>query len=94
MIPGKPRPRDVQSILQDHYEGCPLVTVLPFDETKTISKINPEKLKNTDELHILLFSNSSEDQVIILGMLDNLGKGASGQVIQNLDILLGFNTHK
>ncbi len=88
-LPGSPSPETVHQALSDHYSGCRYVTVAPLADSATMSKLDPESLNGTNELRLHVFSNTKNQQAVVVGLLDNLGKGASGQTVQNLNIMLG-----
>lgn len=90
-MPGTPTPGDVQDALSAHYAGQRFVTVAPLAETSAMSKLDPEGLNQTNELRLHVFGNAASGQVVVMGLLDNLGKGASGQAVQNLNIMLGLD---
>jgi N-acetyl-gamma-glutamyl-phosphate reductase len=89
-LPGQPSPKDIQEALADHYEGCRFVTVASLQETDSIGLLMPEDLNDTNELRLHVFGNEARGQAVLMGLLDNLGKGASGQAVQNLNIMLGL----
>lgn len=88
-MPGNLRAKDIHGALAAYYEGQKFVSVLPLDATKDMSRLEPESLNGTNELHLHVFSDESGEQVVVAGLLDNLGKGASGQAVQNLNLMLG-----
>lgn len=45
-------------------------------------------LNNTDDMELFVFSNETLRQIILVARLDNLGKGASGAAVQNLNLML------
>jgi N-acetyl-gamma-glutamyl-phosphate reductase len=47
-------------------------------------------LNGTNRLNLYVFGAQDGDQVLLTALLDNLGKGASGQAVQNLNIMLGL----
>jgi N-acetyl-gamma-glutamyl-phosphate reductase len=51
--------------------------------------LEPESLNGTNELHLHVFRNDELGQVVVMGLIDNLGKGASGQAVQNLNLMIG-----
>ena len=55
-----------------------------------IALLMPEELNDTNELRLYVFGNEERGQAILVGLLDNLGKGASGQAVQNMNIMLGL----
>lgn len=87
-LPGKPTPGDVQKILADHYDGQRYVTVADLKSVAEINLLMPEDLNDTNELRLHVFGNEERGQAVLMGLLDNLGKGASGQAVQNMNIML------
>ena len=90
-LPGQPSPAAIQEVIADHYEGCRFVTVARLQETDAIGLLMPEDLNDTNELRLHVFGNEARGQAVLMGLLDNLGKGASGQAVQNLNIMLGLS---
>ena len=83
-----PKPEDVHSALSDHYSGCLFVSVDKMAESGAIEKLHPEALNGTNKLHLHVFANKDLEQVVVIGVIDNLGKGAAGQAVQNMNIIL------
>jgi N-acetyl-gamma-glutamyl-phosphate reductase len=52
--------------------------------------LDPEDLNDTNHLRLFVFGNEAHGQVVLTAQLDNLGKGAAGQAVQNLNIMLGL----
>ena len=88
---GNFKAKDVHQALSDHYDGQNFVSVAPLSETQELSKLEPEGLNNTNELRLHVFTDASSEQVVVAGLLDNLGKGASGQAVQNLNLMLNVD---
>ena len=80
----------MHAALADHYAGEPFVTLAAMSDTRAMSKIEPESLNGTNELRLHVFANEDQGQAVVMGLLDNLGKGASGQAVQNMNIMLGL----
>jgi N-acetyl-gamma-glutamyl-phosphate reductase len=72
---------------QDFYAGSGSVTVRP-PEAPSCGFIGSNNLAGTNELQIFVCGN--EEQVMLVSRLDNLGKGASGAAVQNMEIMLGL----
>ena len=72
--------------LTRHYEGARFVTV---SEAATPEAIGPEDLIETNGLALHVFGNKSH--ALLVAQLDNLGKGASGQAVQCLNLMLGLD---
>jgi len=85
-LPGVPSASDLHAVLADHYAGARFVTVAPLTDT---ARLQPEDLNGTNTLQLHVFK--SKDQVVLMAQLDNLGKGASGACVQNLNIMLGLD---
>ena len=55
-----------------------------------VERIEPEALNDTDRLELRVFGSDSHGQAVLVGRLDNLGKGASGAAVQNIGLMLGL----
>ena len=55
-----------------------------------VADVDPEALNNTNNLRLYVFGNEQTQQARLVAVLDNLGKGASGAAVQNLNIALGL----
>ncbi len=89
-LPLQPKPADLHAVLADYYAGRRFVTVASQADTAEIARLEPEALNGTNELRLHVFGNEAEGQAILVGLLDNLGKGASGMAVQNMNIMLGL----
>ncbi len=89
-LPAKPPPSLVHSVLRDHYAGNRFVQVPPMVDIEGMTELDPEAVNGTNELRLHVFADSAGDQAVIMGLIDNLSKGASGQAVQNLNIMLGL----
>jgi len=88
-LPGKPSAADVYEVMADAYRGEQLVDVEAFD-TEPPKSLDAELLKFTNGMKVYVFRNDRLGQVRLVAVLDNLGKGASGAAVQNLNIMLGL----
>ena len=88
-LPSAPTPAEIHAILAGHYRGCQFVTVA--DASPSPARLDPESLNGTNELRLHVLGNAEHGQAVIAGVLDNLGKGASGQAVQNLNLMLGLD---
>ena len=86
-LPGKPEAGDLEAALADHYAGRQHVRVVAAEAA---GKLAPEALNGTNDLEIRVFANEARRQALIVARLDNLGKGASGAAVQNMDLMLGL----
>ena len=91
LLDGKLTPLDVHSFLSEYYKEQNFVKVMPYDPNKCLDSnfYNPIACNGTNTAEIFIFGNN--DQILIMTRLDNLGKGASGAAIQNMNIMLGLD---
>ncbi len=83
--------KDIVEIFKNDYEYSHFIKI--NSNKKSISKNNfyrPDKIVNTNFLHIDFFINEIADQMILSCNFDNLGKGASGAAIQCMNLVFGF----
>lgn len=74
--------------LADHYAGEPFVQVVPADRIG--ARIDPTALNGTNTLRLSVHGSAETRRATVVAVLDNLGKGASGAAVQNLNIMLGL----
>ena len=84
-------PDQIRDVLQDHYAGERFVSVASAEETASIANIDPEGLNGTNEMKLFVFGNEDTEQVRLIALLDNLGKGASGAAVQSMNLVLGLD---
>lgn len=74
------------------YEEEDFVTVHPFNEVQDSHApfLTPHGLENTNQVELAVFASEDGQSVVLSAKLDNLGKGASGAAVQNLNLMLGF----
>lgn len=87
-LPGKPSGADLAAVMTRHYAGCTQVRVVP---PTTDGKLEPEALNDTNLLELRVYTNDKYRQAVLVALLDNLGKGASGAAVQNIDLMLGLH---
>ncbi len=91
-LPGTPSVEAVHRALVDHYTGCRFVTVPDLPEVNDrVALLDPEEVNDTNELRLYVFGNHEHGQLVLVAQLDNLGKGASGQAVQCLNVMLGLD---
>jgi N-acetyl-gamma-glutamyl-phosphate reductase len=90
LLPGKPKAADLEAALMERYQGG-LVSVVPtVSDDKKIERIEPEALNDTDRMELRVFKHDSYNHAVLVARLDNLGKGASGAAVQNIQLMLGL----
>jgi N-acetyl-gamma-glutamyl-phosphate reductase len=91
LLPGKPKAGDLEAALMEHYGEGSLVTVVPTtSEGKRLERLEPEALNDTDRMELRVFRHDSYSHAVLVARLDNLGKGASGAAVQNIQLMLGL----
>lgn len=90
-LPGTPKAKDLHAALADHYAGRRFVSVEGYDAGLGLGHLEPEDLNGTNDLKLLVFANEGAGQAVLTAQLDNLGKGASGQAVQCLNLMLGID---
>ena len=87
----KPSLADLHKCLEARYEGENFVKVAPLKAAGRLEAITPEQLNGTNSLHIHVHGNDDTGQTLLLAVYDNLGKGASGAAVQNMNIMMGID---
>ena len=76
---------DVRALLDEAYAGSAVVRLLPEGVTPELARV-----QGTDAAEIGVFTDPSTGTAIVICALDNLGKGAAGQAVQNANLALGI----
>lgn len=90
-LPARPKARDLHDALVAHYTASAAqggwVSVLPASAD---GKLDATALNDTNLLELRVFANETHRHAVVIARLDNLGKGASGAAVQNLQLMLGI----
>jgi N-acetyl-gamma-glutamyl-phosphate reductase len=86
---GAPSIGDIHAALAAHYAGQYIVEVVSLEGSAKIARLDPTELADTDGMKLFVFGTEGKGQVNLIASLDNLGKGASGAAVQNMDLMLG-----
>ncbi len=89
-LPGAPTPNQVRDCLAAAYAGEPFVEVASLEDSAGVGTLDPEGLNGTNRIRLFVFGDERAGQARLVALLDNLGKGASGAAVQNLNIALGL----
>jgi N-acetyl-gamma-glutamyl-phosphate reductase len=89
-LPSKPKLKDLQAALAAAYAGERFVEVASLEETASIATLEPESMNGTNAMKLYVFGSDKLQQARLVAVLDNLGKGASGAAVQNLNLMLGL----
>jgi N-acetyl-gamma-glutamyl-phosphate reductase len=77
---------DARALLEDAYAASPVVRVLSEGVSPELARVH-----GTDAAEIGVFSDGATGTTIVICALDNLGKGAAGQAVQNANLVLGLD---
>ena len=81
---------DIKAIYDEHYKGEKFIKVMPIGaDAEKGNVIFSDEMSGRDDLAIYITGN--EDRIVVTSSFDNLGKGASGAAIQNMNIVLGVD---
>jgi len=86
-LPDRPALAAIEAVLAEAYADLPLVTLAPGDA----SLVRLEENAGTDRLTLRVCGNDGAGQARLIATLDNLGKGAAGAAVQNLNIMAGLD---
>ena len=89
MLRGQPGAKEVHDELEAHYAGQKFVRVMPLSGEGHLSDgfLDPSACNGTNRIEIFVFGNA--EQILLISRFDNLGKGASGAAVQNMNLMLG-----
>ena len=88
MLPGHISPAALQEALEHHYARAKTVLVAPPEKS---GRLVADALAGTDRLELFVFAHEGHRHGLLVARLDNLGKGASGQAVQNICLMLGLD---
>ncbi|WP_308914785.1 N-acetyl-gamma-glutamyl-phosphate reductase [Jannaschia sp. LMIT008] len=80
---GVPGAQRLEAALREFYAGDPFVRVAMAQD-----RVDPQRLNGTNRMELSVHGNGY-DRITVVAVLDNLGKGASGTAIQNLNLMIG-----
>ncbi|MGI5989399.1 MAG: N-acetyl-gamma-glutamyl-phosphate reductase [Lachnospiraceae bacterium] len=86
LLTGHPGAEEVRDRLAGYYAGETFVRVAPFEEKPGTLYANAFAGTNDLEIHVC----GDDESITVTSLFDNLGKGASGAAVQNMNIMLGL----
>ena len=83
--------KQIWAMYREAYKNEPFVRVLPPapEEVLDAGFLSPTGCNKTNLIELMVFGNAK--QALLVARLDNLGKGASGAAVQNMNLMLGFD---
>ena len=94
LLDNPPTGKDLHAVLTAYYQDEAFVTVLPFQDEGELRDgkfLDIQNVNDTNQVQIFVFANDATQEALLVARLDNLGKGASGAAVQNLNIMLGLS---
>ena len=92
-LPGRVTGESLHAAYVDHFAEEPFITVRPLNDSSALrdgAYLEPEALNGTNRIEVLVFANDANGQALLVARLDNLGKGASGAAVQNMNLMFGL----
>jgi N-acetyl-gamma-glutamyl-phosphate reductase len=89
MFDGDATPAACHAALASYYKSSRFITVAPLAEVERSTDLTPEALNNSNQMRIHVFANAARGHMLLMAIYDNLGKGASGAAVQNLNLMIG-----
>ena len=88
---GQTSPETVHALLAERYADEPCINVLPLNDDEALDQgfLDPEAANGTNRIDLFIYGH--EEQMVLIARLDNLGKGAAGAAVQNLNLMLGVS---
>ena len=80
----------LRDVLAQRYCGHRHVQLLDAVQTEALVRLDPQALNGSDALRLAVFGNDTQGQLLLSAVFDNLGKGAAGAAVQNLNLMLGI----
>ncbi|MDF1607122.1 N-acetyl-gamma-glutamyl-phosphate reductase [Hoeflea sp. YIM 152468] len=89
LLNGNPSMADVHAALATHFSSGGVVNVVPLSQSASLARLDPEEMAGTNSMRLYVLGTEGTGQLNLVASLDNLGKGASGAAVQNLDLMIG-----
>lgn len=87
---GVNRLEQIHDAIAAHFAGHRFVTVHGLTNEERLADLSPQQHIGTNRMSLYVFGNEASGQVLLMAVYDNLGKGASGAAVQNLNLMLGI----
>ncbi|MGF1900709.1 N-acetyl-gamma-glutamyl-phosphate reductase [Aliivibrio sifiae] len=77
--------------LREHYHDSQFISVGSYSSIIDVDGLEPDIHNNSNKVTLHVLAPKNTDHVVLTAIYDNLGKGASGAAVQNLEIMLGLD---
>jgi N-acetyl-gamma-glutamyl-phosphate reductase len=84
----------MRAAIESRYAGSRFVKVRALNDTNDLERgafLRPDTLNDTNLLELSVYANDADGMAWLVARLDNLGKGASGAAVQNMNLALGLD---
>lgn len=90
-LPKVPTGAELHEAIRAHFAAIPgsFVDVAPLEPLEKSPELDPTRYNDTNHMRLHVFANDKRAQAVLVAVYDNLGKGASGAAVQNLNLMLG-----
>ncbi|NEQ48527.1 MAG: N-acetyl-gamma-glutamyl-phosphate reductase [Leptolyngbya sp. SIO3F4] len=91
-----PTGQQLWSSLVDYYASEPFIQVNALGDVESLRDrkfLDTKNANGTNQVQLFVFANDDRQEALVAARLDNLGKGASGAAVQNMNIMLGLPEH-
>jgi N-acetyl-gamma-glutamyl-phosphate reductase len=88
-----PSGEEIHQAIAQYYQGEKFVQVAPFNNPSLLRDgtfLDATAVNGSNIVQVFIFANDNTQEALLVARLDNLGKGASGAAVQNLNIMLGL----
>ena len=89
-LPKQPTVSAIHEAIVSAYQDAALIDVARLTDAISLKTLDAESMKDTNRMKLYVFGNDMHRQARLVAVLDNLGKGASGAAVQNLNLMLGL----
>ncbi|MFJ3054936.1 N-acetyl-gamma-glutamyl-phosphate reductase [Herbaspirillum sp. NPDC087042] len=89
LLPPQASLDSLRAALQAHYAGSRYISVLDAAQSAATDRLDPTRHNGSNDVTLGVFGNADEGHLLLCAVFDNLGKGASGAAVQNLELMLG-----
>ena len=89
-LPKQPTASAIHETIAAAYQDAALIDVARLTDAISLKTLDAESMKDTNRMKLYVFGNDMHGQARLVAVLDNLGKGASGAAVQNLNLMLGL----
>jgi len=90
LLPAGVSAAQLHAALQRRYAGQAFIELQAFAQDADAQRLDPRALNSTNRLRLAVFGQERTGQVLLAAVFDNLGKGAAGAAVQNLNLMLGL----